>query len=129
MDAFFKHLVRANETGCFSKVSNYFAAVETNSCGMLHLHGLLWFHANLQLPHLLEDVKDDEGGRNEEYKRQVLAFIDDIFSENISDPSLVKQATHKKSCNLHTLNPSMQQSVELCAHELWEDLNFVAAKT
>ena len=59
----------------------------------------------------------------------MLAFIDDIFSENISDSSLVKQATHKKSHNLHTSNPSMQQSVKLCAHELWEDSDFVTVKT
>jgi hypothetical protein len=129
MDAFFKHLVRANETGCFGKISNYFAAVETNGRGMLHLHGLLWFHANLRLPHLLEDIKDVEERRNEEYKRQVLAFIDDIFSETISDPSRVKQSTCNKFRSLRTPNLSMQDSVEHCANELREDSDFVAAKT
>ncbi len=107
MDAFFKHLVRTNETGCFGRISNYFGTVETNGRGMLHLHGLLWFHANLRLPQLLDDIKEDKEGENEEYKRQVLAFIDDIFSAN----------------------PSMQESVEQCANELLQDSDFVAANT
>ncbi len=129
IDAFFKHLVRINKTGCFGKISNYFATVETNGRGMLHLHGLLWFHANLRLPHLLDDIKEEKEGRNEEYRRQVLAFIDNVFSEDISDPSLVNQTNRKKSRSLHMPNPSMQESVEHCANELQEDSDFVATKT
>src|SRR4051794_13026048 len=41
INAFFKHLVRPNEMGCFGKISDYFATVETNGRGMLHLHGIL----------------------------------------------------------------------------------------
>ncbi len=129
VDAFFKNLVKTNETGCFGRISNYFATVESNGRGMLHLHGLLWFHANLRLPQLLEDVKEVQNGENEDYKRQVLAFIDDIFSENISDPSLVKRTTRNKSRRLHIPNPSMQESVEQCANELQQDSDFVAAST
>ena len=41
IDAFFKHLIRVNKTGCFDKISNYFATVKTNDQGVLHLHDLL----------------------------------------------------------------------------------------
>ncbi len=129
VEAFFKHLVRPNEPGCFGKVSHYFAAVESNGRGMLHLHGFLWFHANLRLPNLLDDLKEDEYSRNEEYRRKVLAFVDDTFSEDISDPSCVKQATRDKSRYLHNPNPSMKESVEQCARELQDDSDSVAAKT
>ena len=126
IEAFFKHLVRPNQLGCFGKVSQYFAVVESNGRGMLHLHGFLWYFANLRLPNLLDDLRDED---NEEYREQVLAFMDDTFSEDISDPSRVKQVTREKSRRLHTPNPSMLESIEQCARELQEDSDFVAAKT
>ena len=129
MNVFFKHLVRTNKIGCFGRISNYFSTVKTNGCDMLHLHDFLWFHTNLHLSQLLDNIKENKERENKKYKRQVLAFIDNIFSENISDSSLVKQVTCNKSHILHTSNSSMQKSVKQCANELLQDSDFVTANT
>jgi hypothetical protein len=47
IEAFFKHYVRIGEPSVFGKVSKYYATVETNERGALHLHGLMWLHGNL----------------------------------------------------------------------------------
>lgn len=59
----------------------------------------------------------------------MLAFIDDIFSENISDFSLVKQITCNKSCILHTPNSLMQKSVKQCINKLLQDSDFMTINT
>ena len=78
IEAFFKHYVRVGEPSVFGKVSKYYATVETNERGALHLHGMMWLHGNLYLPTLLEDAcKEGE----EEYKRKICEYIDDVFCE------------------------------------------------
>jgi len=96
---------------------------------MLHLHDLLWFHTNLWLSHLLDNIKKKKERRNEKYRKQVLAFINNIFSENISDSSLVNQTNHKKSQNLYMSNSLIQESVKHCVNELQKDSDFVIIKT
>ncbi|KAI9104879.1 hypothetical protein DFS34DRAFT_710660 [Phlyctochytrium arcticum] len=80
MDNFFKHYVRLNEEGVFGKVSAYFGLVETNERGELHLHGMLWLHSNIDLPTLHHDVLQPG---QEDYKRRVTEWVDDLFCEDI----------------------------------------------
>ncbi|KAK9438257.1 hypothetical protein VB005_09265 [Metarhizium brunneum] len=76
--AFLKHYVRMGEPSVFGKVSKYYATIETNKWGALHLHGLMWLHGNLYLPTLLEDASREE---EEEYRRKIYECIDDVFYE------------------------------------------------
>lgn len=69
MNVFFKHLVRTNETGYFDKISNYFDNVKINDCDMLYLHDFFWFHANLCLPQLLDNIKENKKKENKKYKK------------------------------------------------------------
>ena len=75
---FFEKYVRTGENSVFGKVSCYFACVETNERGALHLHGLLWLHGNVHLPTLLDDTAKPE---NENYRESVCKYIDSVFSE------------------------------------------------
>jgi Helitron helicase-like domain at N-terminus len=75
---FFEKYVRTGQDSVFSKVSCYFASVETNDRGALHLHGHLWLDANMHLPTLLKDMAKPE---NEGYREQVCGYIDSVFSE------------------------------------------------
>jgi Helitron helicase-like domain at N-terminus len=75
---FFEKYVRTGQNSVFGKVSCYFASVETNDRGALHLHGHLWLDANMYLPTLLKDMEKPE---NEDYREQVCEYIDSVFSE------------------------------------------------
>jgi hypothetical protein len=75
---FFEKYVRTGENSVFGKVSCYFACVETNERGALHLHGFLWLDANVHLPNLLKDTAKPE---NESYRESVSKYIDSVFSE------------------------------------------------
>ncbi len=66
--SFFKHYVRVGKPSIFGKVSNYYATVETNDRGALHLHGLLWLENSLFLPNLISDLAKPE---EEEYRLKV----------------------------------------------------------
>ena len=48
--ALFDRLLCSNtgELGIFGQISNHFGVVETNSCGMLHLHALIWVTGNVE---------------------------------------------------------------------------------
>jgi hypothetical protein len=78
IEAFFRHYVRVGDPSVFGKVSKYYATVETNERGALHLHGLMWLHGNLYLPTLLEDACQ-EG--EQEYRRKICQYVDDVFCE------------------------------------------------
>ncbi len=85
IELFFDKYVKVNKKSVFGKVSEYFACVETNERGALHLHGLLWLDANLHLPTLLDDVAE-EG--KEGYADRVVRYIDSVFSEvKVTRPS------------------------------------------
>jgi helitron helicase-like protein len=75
---FFEKYVRTGQDSVFGKVSCYFASVETNDRGTLHLYGHLWLDANMHLPTLLKDMAKPE---NEGYREQVCGYIDSVFSE------------------------------------------------
>lgn len=78
IELFFEHLVAQGNEGVFGKVSCYFGCVETNERGALHLHGLLWLEANIELPNLFNDLSKDGDGA---YANQVCQYIDSVFSE------------------------------------------------
>ncbi|KAL6405949.1 transposase [Ilyonectria robusta] len=65
---FFEKYVRTDQESVFGKISHYYATVETNDRGSLHLHGLLWLEGNMQLPSLIDDMAKPE---EEEYRAQV----------------------------------------------------------
>jgi len=79
---FFQHFVKPGQESIFGKVSHYYAAIETNERGALHLHGLMWWAGNLQLHTLGQDFAGPEG---QEYRDKVTAFVDDIFSETLDE--------------------------------------------
>jgi hypothetical protein len=80
MALFFEHLVATGEESVFGKVSCYFGCVETNERGALHLHGLMWLDANMELPTLFHDL---ESPQSDTYAGQICEYIDSVFSEVI----------------------------------------------
>ncbi|KAM4064306.1 PIF1 protein [Hirsutella rhossiliensis] len=53
---FFDKYVNTGQESIFGKISHYYATVETNERGSLHLHGLLWLDGNMRLPNLMGDM-------------------------------------------------------------------------
>src|SRR5436190_23690365 len=39
---FFEHYIRVGQPSVYGQVSHYYATIETNNRGALHLHSLLW---------------------------------------------------------------------------------------
>jgi hypothetical protein len=85
---FFEHYVRVGRPSIYGNVSHYYATVETNDRGALHLHGLLWLDGNLDLANLVRDMaKPDEG----EYRSKVKSFVDDVFTATLDEALRRKQ--------------------------------------
>ncbi|KAM4055420.1 PIF1 protein [Hirsutella rhossiliensis] len=61
------------------KISHYYATVETNERGSLHLHGLLWLDGNMRLPNLMDDMANPA---EEAYRAQVIRYVDSVFHES-----------------------------------------------
>jgi hypothetical protein len=79
---FFEHYVKAGKESIFGKISHYYATVETNDRGSLHLHGLLWLHGNLHLPSLCDDMADPQ---EEQYRARVTRYVDSVFHECLDE--------------------------------------------
>lgn len=75
---FFDKYVRAGKESVFGKISHYYATVETNERGSLHLHGLLWLDGNMQLPSLLHDMANP---KEDMYRTRVIRYVDSGFHE------------------------------------------------
>ena len=75
---FFEHYVRIGEESVFGRINQYFAAVETNERGALHLHGLLWLHGNMTLASVLREVVGDD---QTAYRERVMQYVDSVFTE------------------------------------------------
>ncbi|KAH8745781.1 hypothetical protein F5883DRAFT_702076 [Diaporthe sp. PMI_573] len=73
---------RTGQESVFGKISHYYATVETNDRGSLHLHGLLWLEGNMQLPSLIDDMAKPE---EEEYRAQVVRYLDSVFHECLDE--------------------------------------------
>lgn len=80
VDAFFEEIVcvGSEEGGAFGHIDHYFACLETNGRGALHLHGLLWLRGNVGLTEKIDDIlHEDPAGKREDFIR----FIDTHVSE------------------------------------------------
>jgi hypothetical protein len=78
---FFKYYVRVGQDSIFGRVSNYFANVETNERGALHLHGLLWLHGNIEPS---SSPEDEDRPRQQSDPEQLVQYIDSVFTEVLS---------------------------------------------
>ncbi|EXU94535.1 helitron helicase-like domain protein [Metarhizium robertsii] len=70
------------EESVFGKISHYYATVETNERGSLHLHGLLWLDGNMQLPSLLHDMANP---KEDIYRTRVIRYVDSVFHECLDE--------------------------------------------
>ncbi|KAM4061662.1 PIF1-like helicase [Hirsutella rhossiliensis] len=70
---FFEKYVNTGRESIFGKISHYYATVETNERGSLHLHGLLWLDGNMRLPNLIDDMANPA----EEAYRAQTGFTED----------------------------------------------------
>ncbi|KAM4067799.1 PIF1-like helicase [Hirsutella rhossiliensis] len=76
---FFKKYVNTGQESIFGNISHYYATVETNERGSLHLHGLLWLDGNMRLPNLIDDMANPA---EEAYRAQVIRYVDSVFHES-----------------------------------------------
>jgi hypothetical protein len=120
---FFEHYVRVGRPSIYGKVSHYYAAMETNDRGALHLHGLLWLDGNLELANLVRDMaKPDEG----EYRSKVKSYVDAVFTATL-DEALAKEAMEsgKKTT---VVEPELIRDAEWLSGEFEREANFVASR-
>ncbi|XP_044715951.1 ATP-dependent DNA helicase PIF1 [Hirsutella rhossiliensis] len=78
---FFEKYVNTGRESIFGKISHYYATVETNERGSLHLHGL-WLDGNMRLPNLIDDMANPA---EEAYRAQVIRYIDSVFHECLDE--------------------------------------------
>ena len=78
ISCFFKHYTPLGQDGVFGRVNQYFGAVETNSRGALHLHGLLWLHGNTELDQVLVDANKPDAAA---YREAIETYVDSVFKE------------------------------------------------
>jgi hypothetical protein len=104
-------------------VSHYYATIETNDRGALHLHGLLWLDGNLDLADLVRDMANPDEG---EYRSKVKRFVDDVFTATL-DEALAKEAVDsgKKTT---VVEPELTDDAERLSEEFEREANFVASR-
>ncbi|KAF7534594.1 hypothetical protein G7Z17_g13342 [Cylindrodendrum hubeiense] len=86
---FFEHYVRTGKKSVFGCIGQYFAAVETNERGALHLHGLMWHKGNLDLMSSIVEVGAvvaDEAAAAA-YRDRILSYVDSVFVEDFDESS------------------------------------------
>ena len=82
ISSFFTHYVRTGQDSIYGRVSYYYAAVETNERGALHLHGFLWLEGNLEHAQLMKAMANPT---EEAYEQKVKHFVDDVFTECLDE--------------------------------------------
>ncbi|KAJ6436015.1 Pol-like protein [Purpureocillium lavendulum] len=117
---FFEKYVRAGNQSVFGKVSHYYATVETNDRGSLHLHGLLWLHGNMELPSLVDDIADP---REEEYRDRVVRYVDSVFHECLDEDA--GKAIRQERKPIHPVEGMMNDTEALSA-AFDAEANFIA---
>ncbi|KAJ4221417.1 hypothetical protein NW757_014466 [Fusarium falciforme] len=117
---FFEKYIRAGQESIFGKVSYYYAAVETNDRGSLHLHGLLWLHGNMELPSLIDDIADPSQG---EYRARVVRYIDSVFHECLDEEA--RKALRRERKPIHPVEEIINDTKALTA-AFDAESNFIA---
>ncbi|KAJ6436034.1 reverse transcriptase domain protein [Purpureocillium lavendulum] len=112
--------LRASNQSVFGKVSHYYATVETNDRGSLHLHGLLWLHGNMELPSLVDDIADP---REEEYRDRVVRYVDSVFHECLDEDA--GKAIRQERKPIHPVEGMMNDTEALSA-AFDAEANFIA---
>ncbi|KAK8121490.1 Helitron helicase-like domain at N-terminus-domain-containing protein [Apiospora kogelbergensis] len=107
----------------FREVSDYYATVETNDRGALHLHELMWFDADMGLPTLLRDITDP---KEEAYRAKVRSFVDDVFTETLDD-DLANPAAQRCSKSA-VVPPEAAENAEWLSTSFQEQAYFVASR-
>ena len=120
---FLKHYVRVGQPSVSGKVSDYYATVETNDRGALHLHELMWFDADMGLPTLLRDIADP---KEEAYRAKVRSFVDDVFTETLDD-DLANPAAQRCSKSA-VIPPEAAENAEWLSTSFQEQAYFVASR-
>ena len=120
---FFEHYVRAGKPSIYGNVSHYYATVETNDRGALHLHGLLWLHGNLSLPNLIQDLANPD---EEDYRSRVKTYVDDVFNQTL-DEALVREAVDRGK-KTTVVEPRLITDVQWLSREFNSEANFVASR-
>lgn len=69
--------------GVFGPVQTYYAAVETNGRGMLHLHGLVWLQGNMRFERLRERIQKEAV-----FGKRVVQYLESVIRESVDIPSI-----------------------------------------
>ncbi|EWY79571.1 hypothetical protein FOYG_17265 [Fusarium oxysporum NRRL 32931] len=117
---FFEKYVRTGQESVFGKISHYYATVETNERGSLHLHGLLWLAGNMQLPSLIDDMADPA---EEEYRAQVTRYVDSVFHECLDENA--GNAVRQERKPIHP-DEGMMNSTEALTAAFENESNYIA---
>ena len=117
---FFEQYVRAGQESVFGRVSHYYATVETNDRGSLHLHGLLWLHGNIALPSLINDIANPE---EDEYRNQVIRYLDSIFHECLDEDA--GKAIRRNRKPIHPVD-DMMNSTKTLSTAFETESNYIA---
>lgn len=115
----FEHLLAAGsqEGGLLGPVSTYFGTVETNGCGMLHLHCLVWLSGAFHLSKIREQLQTDD-----KYAADMVQFVDRIIWCSISEGNPDDINNEPPSALLPETDREFMAKLE-------QDSNNIAAKT
>ncbi|KAF6517643.1 hypothetical protein HZS61_003204 [Fusarium oxysporum f. sp. conglutinans] len=117
---FFEKYVKTGQESVYGKISHYYATVETNDRGSLHLHGLLWLEGNMELPSLIDDMTKNEEG---EYRAQVVRYLDSVFNECLDEEA--GRAVRKERKPIDPIDEIMNNTVTLSG-AFDNESNFIA---
>ncbi|WAO96996.1 Helitron-like-N domain-containing protein [Fusarium falciforme] len=96
-EMFFEHYVKVGEESVFGQIGQYFAAVETNERGALHVHGLLWLEGNLELGNFIGahgNGEDDESAAME--REGILKYVDSVFTEDLDESAAFSEESEAR---------------------------------
>ncbi|XP_044717333.1 ATP-dependent DNA helicase PIF1 [Hirsutella rhossiliensis] len=117
---FFDKYVNTGQESIFGKISHYYATVETNERGSLHLHGLLWLDGNMRLPNLVDDMANPA---EEGYRAQVTRYVDSVFHECLDEDAGKTLRQQRKP--IHPVEEVMTSTSALTA-AFEDESNFIA---